>query len=223
MEAFIVNKCIMCGSNINKISRKYYCKICEEKMRYVKKISMVDKAERIIFKSSMYKNGISNEEILKCSKIVKERILNGVDKFSSIPEVLVAIQMQRINLDYETQKIISGTKVDFYIPEIKIILEIDGSIYHTDKDKSFLRDRRIMGTIGEKWEIVHINPNMIPKYTWNIREALPFVVTQRNDKWRFRDSEFDSDFLVDFDDLEKYLRRNKVNENAGLLEANRTT
>ena len=131
--------------------------------------------------------------------------------------------MQRINLEYETQKIISGTKVDFYIPETKIILEVDGSIYHSNKDKTFLRDRRIMSEFGEKWEIVHINSDMIPKYTWDLRNALPFVVLQRNDKWRFRDSEFDSDFLMDFDNLEKYLRRQKRNENARLPKANRAT
>lgn len=218
-----MNKCVMCGADIDEKSGKYYCETCEEKMRYVKKLSMVDKAEKLILKKSRDKKEIPDEEVLKYSKVVRERISNGIDKFSSVPEVIAAIQMQRINLEYETQKMIAGTKVDFYIPEIKIIFEVDGSIYHSDKDKTFLRDRQIMKEVGEKWEIVHINSDKIPKYTWNLRDTLPFVVLQRNDKWRFRDSEFDSDFLMDFDSLEKYLRRQKRNENTGLLKANRAT
>lgn len=218
-----MNKCVMCGADIDEKGGKYYCEICEEKMRYVRKLTMVDKAEKLISKKPRDKKEIPDEEVLKCSKIVRERISSEIDKFSSVPEVVAAIQMQRINLEYETQKIISGTKVDFYIPEIKIIFEVDGSIYHSDKDKTFLRDRQIMRSVGEKWEIVHINSDMIPKYTWDLRNALPFVVLQRNDKWRFRDSEFDSDFLMDFDNLEKYLRRQKRNENTRLPKTNRAT
>ena len=128
--------------------------------------------------------------------------------------------MQRIRLNYESQKKIGDAKVDFYIPEIKIILEVDGSIYHSDSNKNFLRDRRIMSVVGEKWEIVHIDANKIPKYSWNLRDGLPYVVSQRNEQWRFRDSEFDSYYLMDFYDFEKYLRREAKNEDAGLFKTN---
>lgn len=213
----------MCGADIDEKNGKYYCEICEEKMRYVKKLTMVDKAEKLISKKPRDKMEIPDEEVLKYSKIVRERISSGIDKFSSVPEVVAAIQMQRINLKYETQKIISGTKVDFYIPEIKIILEVDGSIYHSDKNKAFLRDRQIMRALGENWEIIHIDSNMIPKYTWKLKEALSFIIMQRNDNDLFRDSEMDSYYLMDFDNLEKYLRRQKRNENARLPKANRAT
>ena len=88
--------------------------------------------------------------------------------------------MQRIELEYETQKEIAGKKVDFYLPEIKIALEIDGELYHTDDNTAFLRDRAIMRELGESWEIVHIDAKMVPKYTWNLRDALPYIVSESN-------------------------------------------
>ena len=115
--------------------------------------------------------------------------------------------MQKIGLEYETQKEIAGKRVDFYIPEIKIVLEIDGEIYHTDDGKSFLRDRKIMRKIGESWEIVHIEAKDVPKYTWNLRESLKYIVFERNDRLRFRDSQFDSDLLREFKNLELYMKR----------------
>lgn len=217
--------CLICGEEFESgKTNAYSCDKCESKIRLIKKMEMVDKAQRELEKrTGKMKSFKLKRDMSRYVKPVKERVMNGTDNFSSMPEAVVAIQMERINLEYETQKMIAGTKVDFYIPEIRIILEVDGSIYHSDKDKTFLRDRQIMRAVGEKWEIVHINSDKIPKYTWNLRNALPFVVLQRNDKWRFRDSEFDSDFLMDFDNLEKYLRRQKRNENAGLLKANRAT
>ena len=143
---------------------------------------MVDKAQRELEKrTGKMKSFKPKRDMSKYVKPVKERVMNGIDNFSSMPEVVVAIQMERIGLKYETQKDIAGKKADFVIPEIKIILEIDGELYHTDEDKSFLRDRQIMAVVGEEWEIVHIHTEEVPMYTWNLREALPFVVTQRND------------------------------------------
>lgn len=148
-------------------------------------------------------------DVSKFSEIVKDRVIKGIDKFSSIPEAAVAIQMEKIGLKYEAQKEVAGKRVDFYIPEIKIILEIDGELYHTDENKTFLRDREIMREVGDEWEIVHIEASKVPKYTWNIKEALMHVVSERNDKWRFRDSLFDTELLIEFHNLELYMKKGR--------------
>ena len=107
----------------------------------------------------------------------------------------------------KTQKEIAGKKVDFYLPEIKIALEIDGELYHTDDNTAFLRDRAIMIELGESWEIVHIDAKMVPKYTWNLRDALPYIVSERNERGCFRDSKLDSDLLQEFKLFESSLKR----------------
>ena len=80
-----------------------------------------------------------------------------------------------------------------------------------------------MRAVGEKWEIVHIKAQQIPKYTWNLREALPHVVIQRNYQIGFRNSTCNWYLLEEFRDLEFYLKRSKENENPRLPKTNRAT
>lgn len=201
--------CLICGEKFESgKSNVYICDKCESKIRLTKKIAMVDKAQKELEKrKGKTKSFKPKLDMSEYAKVVKQRVIDGIDNFSSIPEAIIGIQMQRIGLKYKTQKEIAGKIVDFIIPEIKIILEIDGELYHTDENKSFLRDRQIMGAVGEKWEIVHIKAQEIPKYTWNLREALPHVVIQRNYKVGFRNSICDSYLLEEFKDLELYLKR----------------
>lgn len=176
--------CLICGEKFESgKANVYICDKCDSKIRLTKKIAMVDKAQKELEKrKGKMKSFKPKLDMSEYAKVVKQRVIDGIDNFSSVPEAIIGIQMQRIGLKYKTQKEIAGKKVDFIIPEIKIILEIDGELYHTDENKSFLRDRQIMGAVGEKWEIVHIKAQEIPKYTWNLREALPHVVIQRNYK-----------------------------------------
>lgn len=201
--------CLICGTEFESgKTNAYSCDKCENKIRMIKKMEMIDKAQIELEKrTGKMKSFKQKREMSRYVEPVKERVMNGIDNFSSMPEAVVAIQMERIGLKYETQKEIAGRKVDFIIPEIKIILEIDGELYHTDEDKMFLRDRQIMSAVGEKWEIVHIQTQQIPKYTWNLREALPHVVIQRNYQVGFRNSNYDGHFLEEFRDLEFYLKR----------------
>lgn len=200
--------CLICGVEFeNGKTNAYSCDKCENKIRLIKKMEMIDKAQKELEKrTGKMKSFKPKRDMSRYAKPVKERVMSGIDNFSSIPEAVVAIQMERISLKYETQKDIASKKADFIIPEIKIILEIDGELYHTDEDKSFLRDRQIMAVVGEEWEIVHINTKEIPMYTWNLKEALPFIVTQRNERFSFRNSIYDSKFLEQFKDLELHLK-----------------
>ena len=204
-----MRQCILCEKEYRDERKEYYCEECEEKLKKIKTLKMLDKAEKKILKDIKTYRNAKKEEVLKHLKIVEKRIFDGIDKFSSVPEVIIAIQMQNNELEYESQKKIGTRKVDFYIPGIKIILEIDGEIYHSNENEMFFRDRQIMAQVGEEWEIIHIDPNKIPKYTWNLKDALPYVVSERNDNFRFRDSALDSDFLTDFYGMKQYLRRNK--------------
>lgn len=200
--------CLICGAEFESgKTNAYSCDKCESKIRLIKKMEMIDKAQKELEKrTGKMKSFKPKRDMSRYVKLVKERVMNGIDNFSSMPEAVVAIQMERTGLKYETQKDIAGKKADFVIPEIKIILEIDGELYHTDEDKSFLRDRQIMAVVGEEWEIVHIHTKEVPMYTWNLRESLPFVVAQRNDKFAFRNSMYDSQFLEQFRDLELHLK-----------------
>lgn len=220
MSKQFIHICVMCGKEYENNTRtSYKCSKCEQKLALVKKLEMVDKAEykltRVPGKQRMKKGNDLFKEI--CS--VRKRIANGIDKFSSLQETMVAIQLEKQNIKYESQKEINCKKVDFFLPELKIILEIDGELYHTDENKEFLRDRQIMKGIGEGYEIVHIEADSVPRYTWNLKEALPYIVDQRKEQGIFRDSRYDTYFLEQFRNMELYLKRRNY-DNKGIFISN---
>ncbi len=205
-----IHLCTMCSCDFEDDSRtKYICPQCEIKIQAIKKLKMLDRAE---YDLTHFKGRMRAKRKVDLSKevaVIRTKIINGIDTFSSKPELIVAIQLEHRRVNYETQKNIAGKRVDFYLPEIKIVLEIDGELYHTDENKTFLRDRAIMHELGEEWEIVHIEVNSVPRYTWNLHEALPFIITQRNEQGRFRDSRSDTYFLEQYYQMQMYMRGNR--------------
>ena len=80
-------------------------------------------------------------------------------------------------------------------------------------------DRQIMKGIGEEYEIVHIEADYVPRYTWNLKEALPYIVDQRKEQGIFRDSRYDTCFLEQFRNMELYLKRRNY-DNKGIFISN---
>ena len=197
MKKQYIKICYICGKEFESGSiKKYSCKECDENVRLVKKLKMLDKAEYSLT-HIIGKNGIKfNINISKEVDIIKKRVESGIDNFSSKPEAIVALQLERRGIRYESQKSIGGKNVDFYLPNMKIVLEIDGELYHTDENEKFIRDRAIMRALGEKYEIVHIEASLVPSFTWKLDIAIPMLVSWRNEKYRFRDSTRDSEFLM---------------------------
>lgn len=217
-----IHICVMCGKDYENNKRvSYKCPKCEQKIVFIKKIETLDKAENKLNTVSGKYRAKKNIDLSKEVQNIRKRIISKKDKFSSLQEAMVAIQLEHQKIKYESQKEISGKKVDFYLPDLKIILEIDGEIYHKDTDKEFIRDRQIMHEVGEEYEIVHINAESVPRYTWNLKEALPYIVEQRKEQEVFRDSRCDEYLLEQFRNMELYLRRHGRNENSRLSKANR--
>lgn len=96
------------------------------------------------------------------------------------------------------------------MPDMKRIIEIDGEIFHTDEDRDFIRERSIMSSVGEEYEIVRIPASYVPNYIIkNLREIIEFVVDKRKFDGRFRDTRWDKQYLGEYLNLQSYLRRNK--------------
>lgn len=182
---------------------------------------MLDKAERKLIKTPKNCQMQSRIDISREAQIVRKRIASNIDKFFSLQEVMVAIQLEHQKITYETQKEIKGRKVDFFLPDKKIILEIDGGLYHTDENKEFLRDRKIMQGVGGDYEIVHIEAESVPRYTWNLKEALEFIIDQRKEYGVFRDSRWDEYLLEQFRNMELFIGRRERHDNKGIFITNK--
>lgn len=221
MSKQFIHICVMCGQNYENNTRgSYKCPKCEQKLALVKKLEMIDKAEYKLTRISGNKRMKRNIDLSSEIQNIRNRIIDGTDNFLSLQEVMVAIQLEHQNIKYESQKVINCKKVDFFLTELKIILEIDGELYHTDENKEFLRDRQIMRGIGEEYEIVHIEADSVPRYTWNLKESLPYIVEQRKERDVFRDSRLDTYFLENFRTMELYLKRRNKYDNKGVSISN---
>lgn len=218
MNKQFIHICVMCGRDFeNNVRISYKCPKCEQKLVFLRKLEMIDKAEHKLL--SISGKPKINIDLSKEVQTIRERCAKRIDRFSSVQEAMVAIQLEYQNVDYVSQKEINGKKVDFYLPDLKIILEIDGEIYHTDTEKELLRDSKIMYENKGEYEIVHIDAEAVPRYTWNLKEALPYVVKQRKQQKTFDNIYYDEYLLENFKYMELYKRRQ--NENARLLKSNR--
>lgn len=85
-----------------------------------------------------------------------EQAYNAYVKFGSTPEAVAAIAMIHAGIKIIPQQPVSDYHVDFALPDDKLVVEIDGSIYHTDTAKEALRDETIKYNLGDGWRVLHI-------------------------------------------------------------------
>ena len=88
------------------------------------------------------------------SDIVKAR--KAIDKYDSMPEVAACIELLHIGARVIVHQKVGDFTVDFCLPDEKLVIEIDGSLYHSDKDKEFMRDYAVKHMLGDGWDVRHI-------------------------------------------------------------------
>lgn len=226
MSKKFIHLCAMCGKDFEDNKRtSYKCPECEAKLALLKKVEMLDKAEKKLLNKPLNYLIKRPIDLSKEVQAIKKRVLDGKDRFSSIQEAMVAIQLERKGIVYESQKKINGRKVDFFLPELKVVLEIDGSLYHTDEDKEFLRDRQIMQSLDNDFQMVHIEADSVPRLTWNLGDALNYILGERKACKIYRDCSWDENLLEEFRSMEIYLAQKEWQKkyvNKAISRANQT-
>lgn len=200
-------ECLLCGIELKEEElKKYCCCECEKKIQLITKLKQVDNAAEKMQKSChRYSHKIINYQ--KEKNTVVDKIKNNGFVFNSIPEICVALQLEKENIKYIPNFKIDRHKVDFFLPDLKRIIEVDGELYHTDESKEFLRERMIMRIIGEQYEIVRIPSKYVPNYIIrNLKESIEFVIDKRNFDRRFRDTRWDGQYWCQYYDLNRYVR-----------------
>ena len=204
-------ECLFCGTILDEEEGKYICNDCDKKMKLLKQLEKVDKAQlKMIRDGKKYfhsKNtyDYENERFSVAEKVVKKGFV-----FRSVEEACVALECEKEGINYIPNYKIGPYTVDFIFPKMKVIFEVDGSLYHTDEDKDFLRERSIMSYVGEEYEIVRIEAESVPRFIiLNLREAIEFVIDKRNFENKFRDTRRDTDRFYEYICLQSHLRRSK--------------
>lgn len=204
-------ECLFCGTMLDEEGEDYICTECDKKMKLLKQIKKVDKATEKIRKATERYFSHKNQYSYENERYeVAKKILNGTAKFNSTEEVCIALQCEKEHIKYFSNFKIGAYYVDFFFPELKIIFEVDGELYHTDENKDFIRERGIMGNVGEGYEIVRLGTEYIPNYIiLNFKEALSHVIFQRNTNGQFRDTRFDYMYFREYLHLSGYMRRKR--------------
>ena len=80
------------------------------------------------------------------------------------------------------QQRVGALTVDFCLSKQKIIIEVDGSLYHNSREKSLQRDARIQAMLGHDWEIIHLPAEGIEKNPFQIPKAISEILQHRGKK-----------------------------------------
>lgn len=205
-------ECIFCRTLLDEEDKsKYICNECDMKLGILKQVSKADKAMgRMAKESAHYFNQAKRCTYEDERYCVIEKIINDKFRFNSTDEICVALQCEKEKIKYYPNFRIGQYSVDFLFPELKIIFEVDGEMYHSDSERDFIRERGIMHVVGEKYEIVRLGTMYIPRLILlNFKESLSHVVFQRNSNGEFRDTRNDGKYFNEYINLAGFLRRNR--------------
>lgn len=184
-------KCQYCGKEVMSLSyirqNKYSCKGCKLENYLSDKECKLENNREV--KENKFKNAIirisENADILKYNKAIKtiEGYLHKDGWFDSTEEIMVAIELCKRNIKFNHQVRFGRYRVDFLLPEEKIILEVDGVLFHTEKtrEKEMIRDNLIILNLGAEWEVIRITDNDINSNITKLVPALRKVAKRRKE------------------------------------------
>lgn len=117
---------------------------------------------------------------------VKEMALADFNKFQSSYEMMAAMELLKNRIKAKTQYKILRYKVDFLLPDLKVVLEIDGKLHDFKVKKDSDRDVAILTELNSNdrgWEIVRIPTKYLDQ---NIKQLVPAIKAVKKEKQRLR-------------------------------------
>lgn len=122
------------------------------------------------------------EKYEKAMKIV-EKNLYKAGWFQSTEEIMVAIELIQKGYKINHQVQIFEIRVDFVVPELKVVLEVDGRLFHSGKrNEEIFRDELIERKMGEGWYVIRIDTENINKNITKLISAIKAVIKYRKSK-----------------------------------------
>lgn len=91
--------------------------------------------------------------------------------YGSIPETMVAVELLKLGYHIVPQQKIGKYRVDFAIPKDKLVIEVDGYVYHRDNYKGE-REAIIQLSLGLDWKIIHIPAERIRKDIAKLKQVI---------------------------------------------------
>lgn len=171
-----------------KMQMPYARKYCTECFKRMIEQDEQDKEEYIrLKKKEMFKRacrilerqGFKMYEHQEAIKAVQEVVTEKPDKFDSSYEIIAGIILVHNRIYCKMQYKIGRYQVDFLLPEIGVVLEIDGERHKHHKVYDNNRDLYIKKQLGYGWDIIRIKTEYLDKNASKLVEAINAVVDYR--------------------------------------------
>ena len=170
--------CSKCGRLVGRralsLKRTYMCEYCKKakkkKWQAIEKelserifdeITVQTKAEIKFDKAvqKMFEKRGDKEKYSKAIRLAKTRC----ELYGSIPEIFVAIELLYQGYKIIPQQKVAKYRLDFVIPDKRVVIEVDGKIFHSDQAKEAEKDFVVKNNLGAGWRILHIPTDYITK------------------------------------------------------------
>lgn len=186
--------CWRCGINFTgtETHEREYCSDCQEKHEEEDK-ELLDKylelKTRVMWRravNDLEKQWLNMDEYYEESKYVLELALSDYNKFRSSPEMMAGIELLKNRVRAKTEYPILRYKVDFFLPDLKVVLEIDGRLHDFKVKKDSNRDVAILNELNKNdtgWEIIRIPTKYILE---NVKQLVPAIKAVYEEKQRLR-------------------------------------
>lgn len=172
--------CRQCGELVKRYSygrkMKYICDRCkfgnkEEKNEIARAwFDEIETKEERRFNKALDKIQKQVRDFSKYEKAV-EIARKQHRKYGSVPEAMVAVELIRLGYSIIPQQKVGKYRVDFYIPKEKLVVEVDGALYHRNIYAK-PREGEINLMLGLDTRIIHIPAELIEKQIWKLKKCL---------------------------------------------------
>ena len=170
--------CEVCGKIVTKYNysrnRTYLCDYCKGVTKKKEKaiIPDVDTLHDRRFDKAVSnildQAGIEADDYIKAIRLAATRKY----KYGSVPEAMLAIALVKNRYSIIPQQKVGRYIVDFVLPKEKLVVEVDGDIFHADGKKELERDGYINLVLGMDWHIIHIPAGRI---TQDVKKVVIYI------------------------------------------------
>lgn len=183
--------CSQCGKEVKSINYihglKYLCRNCKLENKLADRERQIEQNAET--KERKFANAVKRIEKQTKLSLYKDAIdkvkskLHTHGYFDSTEEIMVAIELLKNRVGFIHQKKFMRYCLDFVIPSEKIVLEVDGSTFHTEetKKREIIRDDLIVLHYGLDWEVIRITDKLLNKDITKLVPAIKEIKAQRKE------------------------------------------
>ena len=181
--------CYLCRQPVKSANyirgRQYLCTVCRQE------INVFEKSEKK-FAATEQKERKLERAVKRIAKVTDIRrydaAIDYVRKniccagwFQSTEEIMTAMELYRRGVKFHHQVKVFDYYIDFVLDDMKVLLEIDGSIYH-GKDRASKEEKRdnvLQWRFGSEWQIIHISTDYINMNVTKLMAGIRAVLKKR--------------------------------------------